>query len=55
MTEGAVQLYATGAHGRALEVLDAIPKIGGTDYTLDFLPGHCRLALGHPEDARTGV
>ncbi len=49
---GAVRLYATGSHRSALEVLDALPNTDAPDYTLDFLLGHCRLALGRPEEAR---
>ena len=50
--QGAVRLYATGSHRSALEVLDALPNTDAPDYTLDFLLGHCRLALGYPEEAR---
>ncbi len=48
----AVQLYATGAHGRALEVLEAIPDSEAIDYTVHFLHGRCLLAVGRTEDAR---
>jgi tetratricopeptide (TPR) repeat protein len=49
---GVARLYVTGAHRPALELLEALPETIVHDYTLDFLLGQCRLALGRPEDAR---
>jgi hypothetical protein len=48
----AVGLYARGAHRPALEVLEKRVQGGTADYTLEFLRGHCHLAIGQPEDAR---
>jgi tetratricopeptide (TPR) repeat protein len=48
----AVQLYITGAHRPALELLETIPPENQNDYALEFLLGQCRLALGSPDDAR---
>jgi hypothetical protein len=47
-----VQLYVTGAHRPALELLESIAPEREGDHTLDFLLGQCHLALGSPEDAR---
>ncbi len=48
----AVRLYITGAHRPALDLLEAPPDSNPPDYTLDFLLGRCRLALGRPEEAQ---
>ena len=48
----AVGLYATGAHRPALEILVKRAARDATDYTLEFLRGHCHLDLGQTEEAR---
>jgi hypothetical protein len=48
----AAGLYATGAHRPALDALERRGEADGTDYTLEFLRGHCHLVLGQPEEAR---
>lgn len=47
-----VQLYVTGAHRPALELLETIAPEREGDHTLDFLLGQCHLALGNPEGAQ---
>jgi tetratricopeptide (TPR) repeat protein len=48
----AARLYATGAHGPALDVLAGIPESEASDCTVHFLHGQCLLAVGRPDDAR---
>ena len=48
----AVKLYLAGIHRPALEQIGSIPVADDTPYPVDYLLGHCRLALNQPEEAR---
>jgi tetratricopeptide (TPR) repeat protein len=47
-----VRLYLAGAHRPALELIESIPESDPPPYPVDYLLGHCRLAVDRPEEAR---
>jgi tetratricopeptide (TPR) repeat protein len=48
----AVRLYLARVHRPALEIIESIPPTDPQPYPVDYLLGHCRLAVNRPEEAR---